>query len=88
MLGFRSKRVAVPPHIWGGWGGWEKTVESSFAPKSPGLPETGFEGHCSARGGILGGGAEDRRMLLCFVSYNPSGYLERGVAIASPVVLD
>ena len=88
MLGFRSKRVAVPPHIWGGWGGWEKTAESSFAPKSPRLPETGFEDHCSARGGVLGGGAEDRRMLLCFVSYNPSAYLKRGVAIASPIVID
>ena len=41
MFGFRSKRVTVPPHIRGGWGGWEKTAGSSFAPKSPGLPETG-----------------------------------------------
>lgn len=54
-----------------GWGGWEKTAGSSFAPQ--GFLRLG-----------LGGGAEDGRMLLC---YSLSGNPERGGAISSSIVI-
>lgn len=61
-----SLRVSAGNYILGGRD--YRVIIWELAPKSPELPETGLEDHCSARGDVVVEGAEDSKALFCFVS--------------------